>query len=171
MKSFATSKQIFTNWPKPNFEVQETKNDELFLNDPGIEIFQSKINFDIFNEFPISPFLHDVIKETNSLLNKRNELLIKEEFNDKTDILSILLLALRVDDNDLFFKCYDLLLSTGAKGMEKVLLIYAKIKGFGVGLDDTLQIDAVKPTQTEKNAIVFLESLAKSFDRLQRSAV
>lgn len=168
IKSFATSKQLYINWPKPNFEVQETKNEELFLNDPGIESAQP--NFDIFNEFPISPFLHDVIKETRSLLKKRNELLLKEEFNEKTDVFNILLLALRVDDNDLFFKCYDSLFSKGAKGMEKVLLIYAKIKGYGISLEDTVQLDVLSPTQTEMNAITYLETLANAFDRLQRSA-
>ena len=143
MKSFATNKQIFTIWPKANFEVQEIRNEELFLNDPGIDLTLSASNFEIFNDFPISPFLHDVIKETNSMLNKRNELVSKEEFGDKTDILNVLLLALRVDDNDLFFKCYDILFSKGVSGMEKVLLIYAKIKGYGISLEEAIQLDVL----------------------------
>lgn len=171
MKNFATNKQIYVNWPKPNFEVIENKNDEIYLNDPGIDFVPPMPKFEIFNDFPISPFFHDVIKETTSLLNKRNELLSKEVLNDKAmDIYSILLLALRVDDEALFFKCYNYLYSNGANGIEKILLIYAKINGYGIDLEELLQLEIKNSTQTENNAIIYLECLASAFERLKESA-
>ena len=79
-------------------------------------------------------------------------------------------MALRVDDEALFFKCYNYLYSNGANGIEKILLIYAKIKGYGIDLEELLQLEIKNSTQTENNAITYLECLASAFERLKESA-
>ena len=187
---YSYSHKNLVEWPKMNFEIKEDKREELYLYDPGIEMtaqdmedFQNeecdplnnfqdiqKINCSYLESLPLHPFLTDSIKDAQSMLERKTRLL-QSQFTDKTDIFGVILLSLRVNDNDLFNKCFQFLLKKKMflSGTEKILLLYAKFKGFDFDYD-TFKSIPTKPAQTELNGLILLEDIIKSIENLSKTS-
>ncbi|OHT01188.1 hypothetical protein TRFO_32072 [Tritrichomonas foetus] len=166
-KKYGISQRNYMNWPSNNFEITETKNkEELYLFDPGVEI--NNPDYEYLKTLPIAPYLNDAIKDTKSMLSKRNDF-INREFDSKTEMFNIILLALRIDDQELLKKCFVWGLNNEISGIEKMLFIYAKISGADLDMNSLSNIIVKMPTQTEENVLIFLDDIAKAFSKLNKT--
>lgn len=173
LKHAANDQKYCSIWPRPNYNIVEEKNDDLlFLYDPGIVIDENKPLFEVLNELPVSPFLLNVVQDSKSMLKKRKEYMTskKEIDSGQSQIYSMLIQALRSDDQELLEHAKELAKKIGVLTIEKALFLYAQIRGYNVQYPEIVGLKIQQTTQTELNAIVFLETLLIALERLNISS-
>ena len=106
------------------------------------------------------------------MLKKRKEYMTskKEVDSGQAQIYSMLIQALRSDDQDLLEHAKELAKKKGIVTIEKALFLYAQIRGYQIQYPEIVALKIKQTTQTELNAIVFLETLLIALERLNISS-